>query len=616
MSLSKLSPVVEVVTERCKNCHACIQACPVKFCNDGSGDFVTINADLCIGCGCCLKACSHHARRIMDDRDAFFQALQAGERIVAIAAPAVASNFPGEYLNLNGWLKSQGVDGFFDTSFGAELTVKTYLSHLEQNSPKAIIAQPCPAIVTYIEQYRPELIPYLAPADSPMVHIMKMVREYYPQYRNHKFAVLSPCIAKRREFDAVGIGDYNVTMLSLQEYFKEKGILLKNYPELPYENPAPERAVTFSTPGGLLDTVDRWNPDLRNYARKIEGPHTIYHYLDTLLEDIKTGKAPVLIDCLNCELGCNGGSGTSGKDKTCDVLEHPIKQRRQKLVKPLKGFKALRYRKQLEKTIDAYWKPGLYRRHYDDRSLNNTIQIPTEKELWKVLETLGKTSEKDIYNCCACGYNSCRGMATAIYNGINRPENCFHYTTDIMLHRYAEEKARQAEEAAQLTLQAEEAKRSILMKYNQSREKMIQDIRDLMERLLQSTEVQSQSFRELLEEIQEIGAVSGQFDPIVKAIEGIADNMHLLALNATIEASRAGEAGKGFAVVAEEVKGLARNSRQEVEKITPYAEQLKQVFENLSKKVSETSEVLNSSTEITEHITGVADQLIKEKFDG
>lgn len=616
MSQAKLSPVVEVIAERCKNCHACIQACPVKFCNDGSGDCVTINADLCIGCGSCLKACTHQARRIMDDREAFFRALQAGERIVAIAAPAVASNFPGEYLRLNGWLKSRGVEGFFDTSFGAELTVKTYLSHLEQNAPKAIIAQPCPAIVSYVELYRPELISYLAPADSPMVHIMKMVREYYPQYRNHRFMVISPCIAKRREFDAVGIGDYNVTLVSLQEYLQGKGIDLRNFPEVPYENPAPERAVTFSTPGGLLETAERWNADIRSCARKIEGPHTIYHYLDTLLEDIIKGKAPVLIDCLNCELGCNGGSGTMGKDKTCDELEYSINQRREKMVKPVKGFRALRYRRQLEKTINSYWAPGLYQRCYEDRSQRNTIRIPSEKELWKVLETLGKTREKDIYNCCACGYNSCRGMAIALYNGINRPENCFHYTTDVMLHRYADEKARQAEEAAQLTLEAEETKREMLLKYNQSREKMIQDIRNLMEKLLQSTEIQSQSFRELLDEIQEIGSVSEQFDPIVKAIEGIADNMHLLALNATIEASCAGEAGKGFAVVAGEVKGLARNSRQEVEKITPYAEQLKQVFENLSKKVSETSAVLSNSTEITEHITGVADQLIKEKFDG
>ena len=38
----------------CCNCHRCIAVCPVKLCNDGSGDFVTLNPDLCIGCGSCV----------------------------------------------------------------------------------------------------------------------------------------------------------------------------------------------------------------------------------------------------------------------------------------------------------------------------------------------------------------------------------------------------------------------------------------------------------------------------------------------------------------------------------------------------------------------------------
>ena len=74
--------------------------------------------------------------------------------IVAVVAPAVASYFPNQYLKLNGWLKSLGVRAFFDVSFGAELTIKSYLHHIESNHPKTVIAQPCPAIVTYIVSVR------------------------------------------------------------------------------------------------------------------------------------------------------------------------------------------------------------------------------------------------------------------------------------------------------------------------------------------------------------------------------------------------------------------------------------------------------------------------------
>jgi len=271
------------------NCHACIGACPIKHCNDGSGDYVAVDHNTCIGCGQCLDACHHGARKPVDDADRFFADLDKGVSMVAIVAPAVAAVFPDEWLRLNGWLTSLGVKAVFDVSFGAELTVKSYLDHLEKNQPKAIIAKPCPAIVSYIELYRPELIPHLAPADSPMLHTAKMVTRFYPQYREHRIVVLSPCAAKRREFDETGIGDYNLTFLSVIAHLKAKGQRLSEFPARDYYNPPAERAVLFSSPGGLLETARRWNPGVDALSRKIEGPHTVYRYLNNLPAAIRDG---------------------------------------------------------------------------------------------------------------------------------------------------------------------------------------------------------------------------------------------------------------------------------------------------------------------------------------
>lgn len=425
---TKLPQILTVDEKKCVNCHQCIAVCSTKFANDGSGNSVKVNSDLCIGCGECIKACTHDARIPIDDLEIAFQALANREKMVAIVAPAVAANFESKYLKLNGWLKSLGVEAFFDVSFGAELTVKSYLQHITSNKPKTVIAQPCPAVVSYIEIYKPELIPYLAPADSPMLHTVKMIKKYYLKYTNHKVLVLSPCLAKKREFADTGFADYNVTMNSIENYFEQNHLDIDTYPEISFDNDSAERAVLFSSPGGLLSTAEREVNGIGSKTRKIEGPHTIYNYLDKLPEQITKGRAPLLIDCLNCELGCNGGTGTSNHETAIDELEYLIQERKIEMQKVYKTNDNTSTKK-LKEIIDKYWEPNLYNRTYTDKShlYKSKIKIPDEQELKETFERMHKYTDEDIINCASCGYNSCEMMATAIFNNLNNPENCHYF---------------------------------------------------------------------------------------------------------------------------------------------------------------------------------------------
>ncbi len=85
-----------------------------------------------------------------------------------------------------------------------------------------------------------------------------------------------------------------------------------------------------------------------------------------------------------------------------------------------------------------------------------------------------------------------------------------------------------------------------------------------------------------------------QINALTEEILSISSQTNLLALNASIEAARAGEAGKGFAVVAEEIRNLADNSRQAVDKI-------RQVTEGVVDNVSFLAE---SSGRLLEFMTG------------
>jgi iron only hydrogenase large subunit-like protein len=586
--------------------------CPVKMCNNGSGKAVVSNPNLCIGCGDCIHICRHGARIGLDDFEQFMADIKGGTSMVAIVAPAMAASFGGEYLKFNGFLKKIGVKAVFDVSFGAELTVKSYLTYQKKKKPPFIIAQPCPTLVTFIELYRPQLIPYLAPADSPMVHTMKMIKRFYPQYANCKIAAISPCYSKRREFDAVGIGDYNVTFKSIQAYLDGTGDAISRYESSPYDNPQAERAVLFSSPGGLMRTVERYDENATAHTRKIEGNPEVYDYLAGLVQNIKTGSPPIysLIDCLNCKMGCNAGPGTLNQDKHLDELDRKIEARSQAAQAFYKKKPTPFSKRNLERTLNKYWEEGLYARSYTDRSevFKRNVKFPSSKEIEAVYQSMYKTTPADMLNCASCGYDSCEQMAVAIINGVSRREHCRHYieaqrriandqhkaeiqqVTESVYGHTVTEMHKSIDGIGILSKHINETVAAVL-KSSAAIEEMVKNIHSIhatLEHNAQTVIKLNNSSMEGKNRILKIGeliaGVSAQSDVLIEAcrvIGNIADETSILGMNAAIEAAHAGEAvGKGFAVVAGQIRHLADSSGKQAGEIEKSLNDIKSLIDS------------------------------------
>lgn len=455
--------------EKCQGCNRCISVCPVLTANYAvsrkNKQRVEVHSENCIGCGACFDACEHHARAYHDDTERFFEDLKNGEELSVLLAPSFQANYPEQYASVLGGLKEMGVKHIISVSFGADITTWGYVNYISKNHVKGGISQPCPAVVNYIEHYVPELIDKLIPVHSPLLCAAIYVRKY--MHITDKLAFVSPCIAKKIEIsdpNTYGYVSYNLTFSHFMKYVNMRQI---SGPDARDEIEYGLGSI-YPTPGGLKKNV-QWFCGEDVFIRQVEGEKRAYAFLEDYKERVRQGKKlPFMVDILNCDKGCLYGTGIEEEKNRVEDNFYNLQEIKEN---SLKNGKDNPFSRQLSpaERLECFNRQfseldiNDFIRKYTDKSGATSLRQPTEQELESVFLSMNKNKwEQRNINCGACGYENCREMACAIYNGSNTAGNCVHFMKD-RVHAFSLRLAEQNRE---------------IMKKNEELQQAIQDERE------------------------------------------------------------------------------------------------------------------------------------------
>ncbi len=420
-------PYIWTIPERCRMCYTCVRECPAKAIRiiDGQAEVI---AARCIACGNCVKVCSQKAKQIRSSVDQVEALLQNDVPVAICLAPSFPAHFDTlEYQKLLGMIRALGFNSIHEVAFGADIVAAEYRRKVQQRQGERMIATTCPAIVSHVERYHPELVKNLAPIASPMVATARYLRKYLPQTSNDKktpeskeiaIVFVGPCVAKKMEADSdplEGEVDAVLTFIEIETMFDAHGIKPETVEPSDFDPPFGAAGALFPIGRGMLQAGNIKEDLMTGEVVATEGRQ---HMLEAIREFSRGDLGAQLLEILCCE-GCIMGAGIQN--------ELPLFSRRR-----LVRLHTCRRIDQLDKT---QWAEQMERAKTLDMTRKFTVDdqrltAPEEPEIQQILARMGKFSEKDELDCGACGYDTCREHAIAIHKGMAESEMCLPYTIE------------------------------------------------------------------------------------------------------------------------------------------------------------------------------------------
>jgi signal transduction histidine kinase/Fe-S-cluster-containing hydrogenase component 2 len=434
---------IKTVEERCRVCYTCVRECPAKAIRIAGGQAQVVG-ERCIACGNCVRVCAKQAKRPHSSIDQVQSLLESPHPIAACVAPS----FPAEFTDMDseqlaGLMRGLGFETVHEVSFGADLVAAEYRVLLAKDRDSQYISSSCPAIVGFVERYYPELVDRLAPIVSPMVAVARHLKATGPD--NLRIVFIGPCIAKKMEaVDGALAGEIDavLTFEELRRMIDQAGLDPATVQKADFDPPHGGSGALYAISRGALQASGLTEDLMTGEIVATQGSH----HVREAIQEFATGDLGArLLEVLCCE-GCIMGAGMTNRI--------PLFNRRRRVREHVCQRLA---------TLDhKAWENDL-RRAKDlrlDRTFTNRdqrIPPPDADELQQILVRLGRTVVEEELNCGACGYETCREHASAIYRGLAENEMCLPHTIDRLSQaiRELEESNGQLADAQEALVQSE-----------------------------------------------------------------------------------------------------------------------------------------------------------------
>jgi iron only hydrogenase large subunit-like protein len=401
--------IVFTLTARCRDCYRCLRACPVKAIRMQNGQ-AYVDEKRCIACGTCIRECPQQAKTFRNDIDVARRLIEEGHFVAASIAPSFAAVFNRwQRSRLPSALRALGIRYVGQTSHGAYQISLESRRIAEENPAGPHIATACPALINYIEKYRPQLVGHLLPLLSPMAAHARLLKEKLG--KETKVIFIGPCVAKKSELtrpDVSGVVDCVLTFKELNAWLLQKGIDLSMCEESNFDEKPVHQAQLYPLPGGLIKTAGLTDDGLNLKLLRVDSIQGVRE----LLTGIEENPEQAIIEPLFCSQGCINGPGVDpGKnlfDRRRDIIEYNEETQAASVTpEPADG--------------------KLFAATFIGADSGSSPGSVTEEQIQKILAQTGKQDPEQQLNCGACGYDSCREKAIAVALGMAEPEMCIPY---------------------------------------------------------------------------------------------------------------------------------------------------------------------------------------------